>query len=123
MTDYFNGYIRTTDGETTWTGDTISFPNPLPVELISFTASVKDREVILKWTTATEKNNKGFEVERRMCCCQSSAGSQNLKWEKIGFVKGNRTISEQKKYIFSNKNLSPGEIYIPVKTYRLQWNI
>jgi len=37
---------------------------PLPVELISFTAEAKDNFIVLKWNTATETNNKGFEIER-----------------------------------------------------------
>ncbi len=37
----------------------------LPVELTSFTASIIDNGVALKWQTATEVNNYGFEVERQ----------------------------------------------------------
>ena len=39
-------------------------PDNIPVELNSFTASVSSNNVILKWITATELNNKGFEIER-----------------------------------------------------------
>ena len=35
----------------------------LPVELVSFNASVKENSVYLSWKTATEVNNYGFEVE------------------------------------------------------------
>lgn len=38
--------------------------NPLPVKLTSFTASVESKDVIVTWVTASEENNKGFEVER-----------------------------------------------------------
>ena len=38
---------------------------PLPVELSSFTASVKDQQVTLYWKTETEVDNYGFEVERK----------------------------------------------------------
>ena len=39
--------------------------NPLPVELVSFTAKVlKSGGVKLDWRTETEVNNYGFEVER-----------------------------------------------------------
>lgn len=38
---------------------------PLPVELIAFTGEREsDREVALRWSTATENNNAGFEVWR-----------------------------------------------------------
>jgi hypothetical protein len=39
--------------------------NPLPVELISFSANYNDGNVNLSWITATELNNSGFEVERK----------------------------------------------------------
>ncbi|MFH1194376.1 MAG: hypothetical protein V1720_01610 [bacterium] len=39
---------------------------PLPVELSSFTASVKENSVLLKWMTATEVSNYGFEIERKV---------------------------------------------------------
>ena len=54
--------------------------NPLPVELLSFDLEVVDnRYVDLYWQTASEHNNKGFEIQR------SPKGEQ---WETIGFVDG-----------------------------------
>ena len=38
----------------------------VPVELVSFTAEALDGKINLSWTTATELNNLGFEVERKM---------------------------------------------------------
>ncbi len=59
--------------------DEISYYPEVPVELRSFSAEVKsNREVVLSWSTATETNNRGFEIERK-------AGSQ---WEKIGLWPG-----------------------------------
>ncbi len=37
---------------------------PLPVELVNFTAQLRNKKVNLQWTTASEKNNRGFEVQR-----------------------------------------------------------
>jgi hypothetical protein len=37
---------------------------PLPVELLYFNARKEDETVFLKWATAAERNNRGFEVER-----------------------------------------------------------
>ncbi|UPL47797.1 T9SS type A sorting domain-containing protein [Hymenobacter sublimis] len=39
-------------------------PSPLPVTLVSFDAKVRGSKVALTWVTASELNNKGFEVER-----------------------------------------------------------
>ncbi|MDO7876236.1 T9SS type A sorting domain-containing protein [Hymenobacter sp. ASUV-10] len=38
--------------------------NPLPVELISFTAQRQEANVSLQWATASEKNSAYFEVQR-----------------------------------------------------------
>ncbi|WP_167856693.1 T9SS type A sorting domain-containing protein [Hymenobacter aquaticus] len=47
--------------------------NPLPVELVAFTAKLRgDNTVALNWATASETNNRGFEVER-------SADAKNFK--------------------------------------------
>ncbi len=64
----------------------------VPVELTSFTANVGKHSVILNWTTATEKNNKGFEIERFL----------NNNWAKIGFIEGNGTTTEKNSYSFTD---------------------
>lgn len=50
----------------------------LPIVLKSFTANRNRTNVNLKWETATEDNNRGFEVQRRL----GSSGN----WQAIGFV-------------------------------------
>ena len=40
--------------------------NPLPVELLSFTAEKKSKGVLLEWKTATETNNAFFQIERSL---------------------------------------------------------
>ena len=66
----------------------------LPVELSLFTIEVSqnDNSVILKWTTSSEKNNHGFEIERY----------QNNTWATIGFVEGNGTTTEKSSYRFAD---------------------
>jgi hypothetical protein len=70
----------------------------LPVELASFQAIVEGSEVKLLWTTATEVNCAGFEVERR------GTG----EWENICFVAGNGTSSSPNRYLFIDHNIVPG---------------
>lgn len=65
----------------------------IPVELVAFSASQIGSNVSLKWKTATETNNKGFEIERK-------TGS---KFEVIGFVNGNGTSSEIHDYSYTDK--------------------
>jgi hypothetical protein len=38
--------------------------SPLPIELLSFSAQLKNHEVELKWSTASETNNDNFTIER-----------------------------------------------------------
>ncbi|QOJ29679.1 MAG: T9SS type A sorting domain-containing protein [Ignavibacteriales bacterium] len=78
----------------------------IPVELTSFKGSVTDGVVRLEWTTATEVNNAGFEIERK---------SQNGTFQNIGFKPGYGTTSEPKVYSFADNSV-PAGTYI----YRLK---
>lgn len=78
----------------------------IPVELTSFAASVNGTSVNLNWSTATELNNSGFEIERK---------SSSTSWTKIGFVAGHGTTSEAKNYSYSDNNLGTGNY-----SYRLK---
>ena len=76
----------------------------IPVEMTSFTASVNSNSVTLNWSTATELNNMGFDIERRII----SNGVRNLIWEKIGFIEGKGTTTDKSVYSFTDKNLEFG---------------
>ena len=67
---------------------------------------MNQNNVTLKWSTSTEVNNYGFNVER-------STGNQN--WENIGFVQGNGNSNSTKEYSFVDNNLKSGSY-----SYRLQ---
>ena len=54
----------------------------VPVELTSFKASTVNGNVNLTWSTATETNNKGFQVERK---------SADGQYQNIAFVNGHGT--------------------------------
>jgi hypothetical protein len=45
--------------------DVVLSSSIVPVELISFNASVDDDGIVLNWQTAAETNNSGFEIERK----------------------------------------------------------
>jgi photosystem II stability/assembly factor-like uncharacterized protein len=81
-----------------------------PVELVSFSASVQDNNINLHWITASELNNYGFEVQRKI-----AKHVENNNWEVIGFVEGNGTTTELIIYSFYDRNLSEGKY-----TYRLR---
>ena len=86
--------------------DEFTIENPLPVELVSFTAIVTNNQVLLKWVTETEVNNYGFDVERRV---------NKGKFEKIGFVEGHGNSNSPKEYSFVDINVTGG-----IYSYRLK---
>jgi hypothetical protein len=69
---------------------------PLPVELVSFTAVKKDKIALLTWTTAMEKDSKGFEIE---------VSINQQEFRKIGFVESNNGTSTQH-YTFTDSESS-----------------
>lgn len=77
-----------------------------PVDLVSFTANVYENTVMLSWTTASEINNLGFEVERTFMGLRESVEDEN--WVKIGFVSGSGTSTESNSYSYSDGNLASG---------------
>jgi hypothetical protein len=83
----------------------------LPVELTSFSVSVKNTMVKLDWKTETEVNNYGFEIERKVSTTNTSA----RPFEKIGFVSGNGNSNSPKDYSFLDNNIASGKY-----SYRLK---
>lgn len=72
---------------------------PFPVELSSFTASVKESLVDLKWQTATEVDNYGFKIERKI---------NEGEWITLGFVEGDGNSNSPKNYSFTDNDLFEG---------------
>jgi len=82
----------------------LSSPNDgsqLPVEMTSFTTAAQKMAAQLKWNTATEVNNYGFEIERRVIASNA--------WAKVGFVSGSGTSNTAHSYTFADNNLSAGK--------------
>ncbi|WP_324670759.1 T9SS type A sorting domain-containing protein [Hymenobacter sp. GOD-10R] len=46
------------------TAEDVTIVRPLPVSLVRFSAAAKEVDAVLSWTTAQEKDNARFEVER-----------------------------------------------------------
>jgi hypothetical protein len=79
--------------------------------LTAFTTENINGEVIIKWQTATETNNRGFELERS----QNSGVSSLKNWENITFVDGNGTTTEANEYTYRDKIENPGSYYYRLK--------
>lgn len=84
--------------------------NPLPVELITFTAHPEGASIVLNWKTATEVNNAGFAVQRKAVHGLSfTSETSNLKpetseWIDLSFVEGSGTTNAPKNYSFTDKS-------------------
>jgi hypothetical protein len=78
----------------------------IPVELISFTAFVSGNSVTLRWTTATELNNLGFEVQRSI---------ENKDWNAIVFVGGKGTTTSSQNYSCVDNSVSLGKYFYRLK--------
>ena len=65
----------------------------LPVAFLNFQAQAKNQNVFLNWQTATEKDNKGFQIERSV---------EGKVFENIGEVKGSGTSNEKQTYTFTD---------------------
>jgi hypothetical protein len=86
----------------------------VPVELISFSASVVDDDVMLKWNTATETNNTGFEIQRKQVFSPQSSVGKN-EWNSLSFIYGNGTTTESHTYSFMDDNLIAGKYHYRLK--------
>lgn len=78
----------------------------LPVELVAFEALSYGEEVVLTWSTATEDNNSGFEIEHKV--------GEGV-YETVGFVQGAGRSVEAQHYDYTLSRLDVGE-----HTFRLK---
>jgi hypothetical protein len=71
----------------------------LPVELVSFDAIRSGADILLRWVTASETDNAGFNVEH-------AAGDGDFA--QLGFVEGHGTTLLPQEYSFRVADLGPG---------------
>ncbi len=86
----------------------------LPVQLNSFNYLLKNNSVQLLWSTVTEINNYGFEIEKQKITSKNKAIDETA-WKTIGFVQGNGNSNSIKTYSFTDRDITNGK-YI----YRLK---
>ena len=115
VTKSFTPAVATGSGEvlvataTDALGNTSEFSPPvsnlLPVELFHFTVQVDDDKAVLRWTTASETNNAGFEVEQK----------SGHDWERIGFVAGAGHSTTDLDYSFKTNALAAGQYFFRLR--------
>jgi hypothetical protein len=93
----------------------ISPESVVPVELVSFNATAQGNNVSLSWQTATETNNRGFEVQRSDRKDYGEVRGQKAEWKKIDFLEGNGTTNESHSYSYTDKDVTPGRYYYRLK--------
>jgi hypothetical protein len=93
--------------------------NPLPIQLASFSAALQQGSgaVQLKWSTASETNNYGFEVQKTL-------DSSNV-YETIAnsFIAGNGTSVDVHAYSFTDTDVKPGVWYYRLKQTDLDGSV
>jgi len=87
-------------------------PSSLPIEMLSFNVKSHSESLQLNWITATEKENRGFEIQR------SVAGSD---FQNIGWRDGAGSTSNEQYYLFDDFNVSPNTIYY-YRLHQLDFN-
>jgi hypothetical protein len=86
----------------------------LPLELISFTATKKNRDVLLEWKTASEFNIDRFEVQ----LAKGNEGYQQQQFTTIGSVNSQGNSSSQQYYSFTDVEANKsGARYYRLKIY------
>ncbi|NBC18349.1 MAG: T9SS type A sorting domain-containing protein [Bacteroidetes bacterium] len=83
--------------------DVITFcsgTNLLPVELTQFDATLDGETALLRWATASETNNAGFEVQHQ--------APETAEFETLTFVEGHGTTELPKQYAQRVEGLAPG---------------
>ncbi len=71
------------------TNSRTAFVTPLPVSIIDFSAKANDASIDVKWSTASEKDNAAFVVEKSL---------DGQTWSAIGTVKGAKTSNVVNNY-------------------------
>jgi len=94
----------------------------LPVELISFSIEVVSKKVNIRWETATEINNYGFEIQRFFISPNLLNGNEIIipendeEWAIVGFIKGYGNSNSIKNYNFIDTKIqSAGRYYYRLK--------
>jgi hypothetical protein len=81
--------------------------DPIPVELASLSANRFDNLVTVNWSTVSETNNYGFDVEYQI------AGEST--WTTHGFVEGHGTTQQQLHYHYAFNEYTGRTVYVRLK--------
>ncbi len=72
-------------------------------------------DVSLQWSTASETNNYGFEIERRAIQNSPTLNIEPGTWNTVGFVQGAGTSTSPRDYSYVDNVSSPGRYAYRIK--------
>jgi hypothetical protein len=75
-------------------GSSSASSNPLPADLLDWKGLRSKEDVLLNWTTSSELNSKGFDIERSF---------NGEEFNKLNFVKGQLNSNTTNYYAFTDK--------------------
>jgi hypothetical protein len=105
-----NSFVQTASNVTDFSPFTVgSSGAALPVDLISFTAELQNRGVLLTWNTASEKNNAYFAMER---------STDGRTFSEIGRITGRGTSDIVNSYNYTDA--AAAQTGVPIVYYRLK---
>jgi hypothetical protein len=93
----------------------------LPVQASALTAKTVGQSVALRWSSTTETDNAGWEVERRNVIGDRDKVGNTAQWITVGWVDGAGTSTAPREYAFSDHTAIP-TIQSPIArfAYRLK---
>jgi hypothetical protein len=101
-----------TGGNFTYTRTT--GPAPLPIHLTAFNVEQKNNNCVLSWTTESEVNNKGFDLER---------SADGKTFESIAYIPASAALNTTNSYNFTDESPYNGLNYYRLKQVDLNGDV
>lgn len=86
--------------------DAVEYTSPLPLQLLGFTASATQKDVVVRWSTIQEQSLQGFEIQRL---------HGSYLWQTIGRKEAVGTTSNIQAYEFTDPKPVEGLSYYRLK--------
>ena len=111
-------YVKVANFSTTEFGDyslinSATAAGPLPVTFLNFDGHLDGDRALLTWSTATELNNKGFEIEK---------SSDGQSFADLAFVQGQGNSSITNTYNYTDNKIVSGSNYYRLKQVDIDGN-
>ena len=81
---------------------------PLPVEFSDVSGTVEEQDAIIEWSTASETNNAGFYLQKRVKPSRRDGSTTSFKTLDGAFVEGEGTTDQPQSYSYRVEDLDAG---------------